>query len=159
MEDFESGELSAPPRCVLVDDHPDVLDSLAALLGYKGIAVVGRAVTGAAALRELELHRPELAVVDVRLPDRSGFDVVREAARITPGTALVIHTAEVGPGIVERALEAGALGVVLKDVPSDKLLLAVTAALAGEVYIDPVFHGRQSGLAAMPASVKPPEPA
>ena len=141
MGDDEPGERGARPRCVLVDDHPEVLNSLEALLDGDGIDIVGKATTGAEGLRELERRCPDLAIVDLRLPDISGYDIAREAVRISPGTAILIHTADIGPGVAERGLEAGARAVVLKSVPPSQLLLAVAAVLAGEVYVDPGFHG------------------
>jgi DNA-binding NarL/FixJ family response regulator len=137
VKNVERGGPQARHTCVLVDDHPEVLSSLASLLEHEGLEVVGRAATGAEALRLLELHRPAVAVLDLRLPDLSGIEVARAAARIAPETAIVVHTGEAHASTVGDALAAGVLGVVLKAVPPWQLLEALDAALAGEVHVDP----------------------
>ena len=135
------GDPATRRSCLLVDDHETMLSSLSSLLRHEGFVVVGEAATGAEAIRLLGLSRPDLTVVDFRLPDMTGLDVAREAARIAPATVLVLHTGETGPAIAREALAAGVRGVVLKAVPPTHLLAAISAALAGDVYVDPNLTG------------------
>lgn len=139
--------------CVLADDHQGLLASLADLLHHEGFAVVGTATTGADAIQLIKIVRPDVAVLDFRFPDMTGLEVAREASRLGLTTAIVIHTAVAGPGLVRDALKAGVLGIAVKAVPPESLLRAVAAAVAGEIYIDPSLEcplpgSRESSLAA-----------
>ena len=125
--------------CVVADDHGAMLSSLASLLEQEGFAVVGAAATGREAVLLLASCRPALAVLDVRLGDMTGIEVAREAASLGVDTAIVLHTAECGAQLVRDALAAGIRCVARKDVPPLSLLNAITAAVAGNVYVDPAF--------------------
>ena len=125
--------------CLVADRHPEMLESLALLLEHEGFTVVGKVATGREAVRFLESHQPDLMVLDLRLGTMTGIDVAREAARLGSTGAIVIHTSEATPELVREALEVGVRGMARETVPPTPLLNAITAALAREIYIDPVF--------------------
>jgi DNA-binding NarL/FixJ family response regulator len=124
--------------CLLVDDSESVLDAMAALLHTEGIEILGSAETGVDALRLLAERPATVIVLDARLPDLSGFDVARRAAEIVrKQTPVIIYTSQGYPTLVGDALDVGARGVVLKDVPPDNLIQAIHAVAAGGMYVDP----------------------
>jgi DNA-binding NarL/FixJ family response regulator len=127
--------------CVVADDHPAVLDAVSAFLRHRGIEVVGRAEDGAAALEQIELYRPRVALVDVRMPKLGGIELVRRAQQSVPETALMLYTGFSDRALLTEALDAGVQGFVLKEAPLDDLLRAVTMVAAGGTYVDPVLAG------------------
>jgi two-component system, NarL family, response regulator DevR len=129
--------LAGRVTCLLVDDHEAMRSSLVALVEQEGFLVVGEAGTGAQAVSLLGELKPVLAVLDYRLPDMTGIDIAREAARVAPLTALVLHAGEAPRSMVSEAVAAGIRGVVLKSVPATELMRSVEAVLAGETYVDP----------------------
>jgi DNA-binding NarL/FixJ family response regulator len=132
-------ERAAAPRitCLLVDDHPAILKALSAILRDDGIDVIGRAERGQEALAVMETRRPAVALVDLRLPDLGGIDVVRAAATSAPDTACLIYTGYADEGQTREALDAGARGVVSKEAPLPDIARAIATVAAGDVYIDP----------------------
>jgi DNA-binding NarL/FixJ family response regulator len=139
---------------MLADDHAALLSSLARFLSGERIDVVGRARTGAGALRLLAQHRPDVAVIDFRLPDTNGIEVAREAAEIAPDTGIVIYTSFGHSKLVRDALAVGVRAVVLKDAEPSQLLRAISEVAAGRVYVDPRLrpHRGQDGREQGPAS-------
>lgn len=131
--------------CLLVDDHPAILASVAAFLRDEGIDVVATARTGAEALRALELHSIDVAVLDQRLPDMTGVELARAAAGIRPETAVLLYTGFSEAALVQEALDAGVCGVVLKDAPLTDLPRAIALVAEGSSYLDPVLGGLLAG--------------
>ena len=127
--------------CVLVDDHPAIIDALGAALQSERIAVIGRAATGGEALRILEVRKPAVALVDWRLPDMCGIDVIRGAARTAPDTAVLLYTGYADWPHTREALDAGASGVISKESPLSEVVRAISWADAGKVYLDPTLGG------------------
>jgi DNA-binding NarL/FixJ family response regulator len=127
--------------CVVADDHPAVLEAVTAYLARKGIDVVAHARDGTAALEEIRERRPQVALVDVRMPHMSGMEVAREAARAAPETAVILYTGMAERQHLTEALDAGARGFILKEAPLDDLLRAVETVASGGVYVDPVLAG------------------
>jgi two-component system response regulator DesR len=127
--------------CIVAERHKEVRETLVLLLEHEGFTVVGAADHGSEAIQLLEIHRPDLAVLELRLGDMTGIDVAREAARRGLPAAIVIHTTEAGPTQIREALDAGVQALARKAVPPAALLHAVTAAMAREVYVDPALDG------------------
>ena len=125
--------------CVVADDHPSVLESISRYLEAQGFDVVGRAEDGRAALALVESQRPELALLDLRMPDLGGAAVIRRVARSTPETACVVYSGYGDAAILNEALDAGARGYVLKDAPLDALLRALRTYAGGGRYVDPAL--------------------
>jgi two-component system response regulator DesR len=125
--------------CVIADDHPALLEALAAVLEAEGIDVVARVGDGAAALKAIEEFRPEVAVLDLVMPELSGIEVARRASRSVPETGLIVYTGHGEQELLVEALDAGARGFVLKESPLAELVRAVKLVAAGRTYVDPVL--------------------
>lgn len=121
--------------CLLVDDHPAVLDAIEELLLADGILVAGRARTGAEALA-FDLDDVTVVVTDVRLPDITGLDVARELLRRQPNRLVILYTATITPAGASAALGAGVRGVVLKDSVPRELPAAIREVAGGGTHLD-----------------------
>jgi DNA-binding NarL/FixJ family response regulator len=131
-----------------------VLEAVAEFLVQSGIEVVGRAVDGEEALAHIERLRPDIALVDVRMPRLSGIELTRRARSSTPGTAVLLYTGYGDRALLSEGLDAGVAGFVLKEAPIDDLLRAIRAVAGGGTYVDPVLAGT---LAGSPTGAKRPE--
>jgi DNA-binding NarL/FixJ family response regulator len=109
----------------------------AVVAGAGGITVVGEAATGTAALELVERRRPDLLLIDARMPGVDGIEVTRRLAARHSGTRVVIFTAAEEQELLWEALEAGARGYVLKDAGGDDLVAALRRVTAGDPYVDP----------------------
>src|SRR6478735_4346130 len=110
----------------LVDDHGIVRRGLANLVdGQADMAVIGEAATAHQALGRIQATVPDVAVLDVRLPDGSGIDVCRDIRSRLPGIACLILTAYDDDTAVSAAVLAGAAGYVLKDIGASRLVDAI----------------------------------
>ncbi len=131
-----------------------MLEAVAEFLVESGIEVVGRAVDGEEALAHIERLRPDIALVDVRMPRLSGIELTRRARSSTPGTAVLLYTGYGDRALLSEGLDAGVAGFVLKEAPIDDLLRAIRAVAGGGTYVDPVLAGT---LAGSPTGAKRPE--
>jgi DNA-binding NarL/FixJ family response regulator len=125
--------------CVVADDHPALVEALAAVFGAEGIEVVSRARDGASALAAIENLRPTTAVLDVVMPQLGGIEVARRVSRSSPETGTILYTGHREQDLLAEALDAGARGFVLKETPLTELVRAVKLVAAGGTYIDPVL--------------------
>lgn len=128
-------------RCLVADDHPAVLNAVCDYLTEEGIEIVARARNGRDALEKIESMRPAVAIVDLRMPELSGIDVAREAARSSPATAVVLYTGFSDQALLVEAVDAGARGFVLKEAPLTDLLRAIETVAGGGTYVDAVLAG------------------
>src|SRR5713226_1127079 len=124
-------------RVVLVDDHTLIREGLRHILESHQIEVVGEAATGAEALGVIKKALPEVAIIDIALPDTSGIEVAREVKRLCPQTRILILSIHTEAEFVRRALEAGASGYLLKDAIEDDLVRGVHEVAAGESFFSP----------------------
>ncbi len=119
---------------LLVDDHPVVLDGVtAALAAESDLRVVGRATTVVEARAALATSEPDVVLVDIRLPDGSGLDLVAEAAARQPRPAWIVLSSFETPQYLAVAMEIGAVGYLLKTAPTAEIVAAVRAAARGGV--------------------------
>ncbi len=119
-------------RVLVVDDHTVVADALVAALGVVGhVEVVGAARTGAEAVAAAARWQPDVALVDFRLPDISGADVVRQLRDVAPATRCVVLTGSGMDRALIEAIDAGAVGFVTKGQRFVEVVDAVLAAAAG----------------------------
>jgi len=120
-------------RVAIVDDHPIVRDGIAAAFADGGdIDVVGAVGSAADALALVARTRPDVAVVDLELPDASGEELVTALRRLDHAPYVVVFSAYAGEERVERVFSAGATSYVRKGTPSDELVAIVRAAARGE---------------------------
>ena len=125
-------------RVVLAEDQGMVLGALAALLEIEGdIKVTAKARNGKEALEAVLTHKPDVFITDIEMPLMSGLDVATELKRRRTGTRVVIVTTFARAGYLRRALEAGANGYLLKDMPAEELAEAVRRVHQGLRVIHP----------------------
>ena len=127
-------------RVLLAEDQGMMRGALAVLLGLEpDIEVVAEVSTGTAILPRALETRPDVALLDIELPGRSGLDAAADLARELPGCAVVMVTTFARPGYVQRAMAAGARGFLVKDGPAEELAEAVRQVAAGGTVVDPVL--------------------
>ena len=132
-----------PLTLLLVDDHEVVRQGLAALLGRRAeFEIVAEAGTVAEAVDAARRFRPDLIVMDVRLPDGSGIEACREIRAELPETRVVMLTSYPDEDAVLSAIIAGASGYLLKQVRARDLVAALEAVGRGESLLDPAVTGR-----------------
>lgn len=125
-------------RILLVDDHEVVREGLRALLTRReGFQIVGQAGSVAEAVAEAERMRPDIIVMDVRLPDGSGIEACREIRESLPETRVIILTSYADDDAVFASILAGASGYVLKQTRGRALTDAIEAVARGESLLDP----------------------
>jgi two-component system response regulator DesR len=125
-------------RVVIAEDQAMVLGALAALLEMEDdIEVVARARSGDEALRLVQQHKPEVFITDIEMPNRTGLEVAAELKRRGALVRVIILTTFARAGYLRRALEAGASGYLLKDMPAEHLADAVRRVRSGLRVIDP----------------------
>jgi two-component system, NarL family, response regulator DevR len=129
-------------RVVLVDDHEIVRRGLKELLQDEGFDVVGEAGNAADALIRVRALRPDVAILDARLPDGSGIDVCRDVRSADPSIACLILTSYDDDDALFAAIMAGAAGYVLKQVHGTDLVDAVRRVAAGQSLLDPAVTTR-----------------
>jgi DNA-binding NarL/FixJ family response regulator len=140
---------------LVADDHAMVREGLRALLSsMEGYEFAGTASTGADAIRETVLLKPDLLVLDIGFPDLNGIEVVRRLAKAAPSVKILMLTMYDDDESILGAVRAGALGYVLKGADSDDLLRAIAAVAAGEAIFGPGLARR-----ALQVLSAPPEPA
>jgi two-component system nitrate/nitrite response regulator NarL len=126
-----------PTRIVVADDHPIVLDGLAQLIaGEEGFEVVGRCKDGQEALAVIRATRPDVAVIDIRMPNTDGIAVLRAVTDEHLPTRVVLLTAQVSDDEVIEAIRLGVAGMVLKEAASRQLVHALHEVAAGETSLD-----------------------
>ena len=130
--------MSVPGRTqvFLVDDHPLVRESLARLIEQQpDLHVCGEADTAASALAAIGAARPDVAIVDLSLGDRSGIDLIRDLKQIHPRVAVLVLSMHDEQLYAERALRAGARGYIMKREATRNVILAIRRVLAGKIAV------------------------
>jgi len=133
-----------PIRLFLVDDHPLVRDGLRARLGaMPNLEIVGEAGSGAEALALLDTLRPDLMLVDVGMKDMNGIDLAalvlerNDQQHRQPAPHIVMLSMYDNPEYVQKAMQVGARGYVLKDAPAAEIVAAIEAVSAGGTFLSP----------------------
>lgn len=122
------------PRLVIIDDHAALRQLLAQALGTKaGFEIVGQASTAREGLTLCEQVQPDVAVLDMKLPDASGLDQVRAIRRLSPYTRVVVFSGNTDPALVRRALEVGVHGYVQKEADLSELVHALKQVAGGSL--------------------------
>ena len=130
-------------RIVLADDHPIVLDGLRNLIRAEpDFELVGEAASGLSALKVIREQHPDVAVLDISMPELNGIVLSRRLNGEMPALRLLVLTLHEDRAYLNQALEAGVRGYVLKRSAVENLVQAIRAVLVGGLYIDPAIVGR-----------------
>jgi DNA-binding NarL/FixJ family response regulator len=130
-------------RIVLADDHPIVLDGLRNLVRAENdFELVGEAGSGLAALKLIRDKRPEVAVLDISMPELNGIVLCRRLTGEMPDLRVLVLTLHEDRAYLNQALDAGARGYILKRSAVENLVHAIRAVMVGGTYIDPAIAGR-----------------
>jgi two-component system response regulator NreC len=130
-------------RIVLADDHPLMRRSLRVLLdNQENVEVVAEARDLSVVLGHVRDHRPDVLVLDLRMPPGLSFEAIRRLRAESPSTAIVVLTMEDGPAFARRALDSGAIGFVLKDFAEVELPEAIRRAAEGRQFVSPTIAAR-----------------
>jgi len=125
---------------LLADDHEVVREGLRlALLRSPHIRVVGEAPDGETAVSLAERRLPDVIVMDLRMPGMDGIEATEEIMRRVPDAKVLIFTAYSERALLQRGLESGAKGYILKEAPHETLLRAIEKVAAGETFVDPAL--------------------
>jgi two-component system response regulator NreC len=128
---------------LIVDDHELLRAGLRSRLKDEpGIEVVGEADSGERAIVMARALQPDLILMDLLLPRKSGFDAIPELAKVAPGTKVLVVSSQAAPSSVRRALSAGASGYLPKRSSAHELVTAIRSVANGEGYVDPDLGAR-----------------
>lgn len=126
-----------PTRIVLADDHVLVRQGLKSLLEREHFQVMAEASDGQDAVRLIESHHPDIAIMDISMPTLNGIDAARGLARSAPKTKVILLTQHEEEQYIHEALEAGVKGYVLKSQVANDLIQAIRQVCRGEFYLSP----------------------
>ena len=125
-------------RILSVDDHPLLREGVAALVANQSdMTLVAEASNGREAIEQFRIHRPDVTLMDLRLPDMSGIDVMIAIRTEFPEARIIMLTTFEGDVEIQRALRAGARGYLLKSMPPKELVEVVRQVYAGKMRIPP----------------------
>ena len=134
---------AAPIKLLIADDHPVVRDGLSSMFARDPeFEVLGEAADGAEAVRLAQALRPDVVLMDLRMPGMDGVTAITELARRGVAVRVLVLTTYDTDSHVLPAIEAGATGYLLKDAPRDELLRAVRAAAQGDAVLSPSVAAR-----------------
>lgn len=129
---------SGVTRVVVADDHKIVLEGLVALLqDQPNMQVVGQATAGRSALDVIRNTRPDVALLDITMPELTGLEITRQLAEELPDVKVLVLTMHDEEAFLFEALQAGASGYILKGASSDELIFAIEEVVRGGAYITP----------------------
>ena len=144
-------------RVVVADDHPIVRDGLRALLAsLPDVEMVGEATTGREAVRSAVTDRPDVIVMDLRMPDLDGATATAEICRVAPEVAVLVLTMFDDDESVFAAMRAGARGYLVKGASQQEIVRAITAVSAGEAIFGPGVARRVLRFFASPPAAAAP---
>jgi DNA-binding NarL/FixJ family response regulator len=144
---------ATPIRVLVADDQRTVRDGLTMLVGLiDGVEVVGAACNGAEAVELAQAKRPDVVLMDLRMPRMEGAEATRRIRAGLPGTQVLVLTTYADDESLFPALQAGARGYLTKDASAEEIESAIRALVAGETHLDP---GVQQRLVAAVLDTKP----
>jgi DNA-binding NarL/FixJ family response regulator len=126
--------------CLIVDDHEVVREGLRLSLSRAPhIRVIGEAGDGESAVALAERRKPDVVIMDVRMPGMDGLEATKLMTERVPESSVLIFTAYSERSLLSRGLESGAKGYILKEAPHQTLLRAIEKVAGGEGYVDPAL--------------------
>jgi DNA-binding NarL/FixJ family response regulator len=128
-------------RCLVADDHPAILAAITEFLGEEGVDVVAQARDGREALEKIRSTSPDIAIVDLQMPELSGIDLARRVMEERLRTRILLYTGHGDRALLSEAVDVGARGYVLKEAPLPDLRRAISTVAEGGTYVDPVLAG------------------
>jgi DNA-binding NarL/FixJ family response regulator len=129
---------AAPARVMLVDDHALLRTGVANIINQEpDLHVIAEAANGAEAVEAFRVHRPDVTLLDLRMPVMEGVEAVRHIREIDPQARVIVLTTYDADEDIARALQAGAKAYVLKDISADALVACIHDVLAGKTYLAP----------------------
>jgi DNA-binding NarL/FixJ family response regulator len=130
-------------KILCVDDHPVVLDGLSAIIAMQpDMEIAATAPNGENALRAFREHKPDVTIVDLSLPDMSGFELIEAIHELDGRAKVIVLSSYDGDADIQRALETGAQGYVAKGLVRDELLNAIRTVCKGGKHIPAVIAQR-----------------
>jgi DNA-binding NarL/FixJ family response regulator len=130
-------------RVLIADDQPVVRDGLAMLLGLiEDIEVIGTAADGLEAVERARAERPDIVLMDLRMPRLEGAEATRRILASIPGTCVLVLTTYADDEFLFPALQAGARGYLTKDASAEEIEQAIRALIAGRTHLDPAVQQR-----------------
>ena len=130
-------------RILVVDDHPVVREGLVAMLStVEDFEVVGEAAEGVSAVTTAIKQRPDVVLMDIELPPTDGIEALQEIAKRAPGSKVLVFSAFDSEDRILRAVQAGALGYVLKGVPREELFGAIRTVATGGSHLQPAVAAK-----------------
>lgn len=130
-------------RVMIVDDHPLFREGLKAIVkGTEHFSVAAEAGNGQEAMDVATETRPDIILMDISLPDRSGIQVMRDLMRELPGTAFIVISMHSEPDYISEAFHAGASGFILKESAADQLMQGLETVVAGRRFVDSALSGK-----------------
>jgi DNA-binding NarL/FixJ family response regulator len=146
------GMSGKPIRILCVDDHYLVRAGIVRIVSFHpDLSVVAEASTGVEAVHQFMRYKPDVTLMDLRLPGMSGLESIRTIRRMAPEARIVVLTMYDGDQDIVAALDAGAMGYLLKDGPPDMLVQAIHAVHEGHQCIPPDVEARLQARANQPA--------
>ena len=136
----DNGAADHEITCLIVDDHEVVREGLRLSLSRApNIRVIGEAADGKSAIALAERRRPDIVIMDVRMPEMDGLEATKVLGERNPDIPVLIFTAYSERSLLSRGLDSGAKGYILKEAPHQTLIRAIEKVSSGEVYVDPAL--------------------
>jgi DNA-binding NarL/FixJ family response regulator len=126
-------------RCLVADDHPALVAAVSDFLEKQGFEVVGQARDGLAAVASALETKPDIALVDYRMPHLEGAELLAQLRENAPEMLIAVYTADTDQSIVGVVFDAGAHALILKDAPLGDLVNALEVIQSGRRYVDPAL--------------------